>query len=134
MNAVDTSVVVAAFASWHPAHAIARRTLDLAPRLPGHAGLETFSVLTRLPSPNRARPEDVARFLQAEFHEPWLSLDGGALASFVGRLPSLGISGGAIYDAVIAETVKGAGATLFTRDRRALAIYQRLGVKVEVVD
>lgn len=51
----------------------------------------------------------------------------------IDRLVSLGITGGATYDAVIGATVKHAGATLLTRDRRALTIYERLGVEVEFV-
>lgn len=133
MKAVDTSVVVAAFATWHPAHVLARRTLDDAPRLPGQAGLEAYSVLTRLPPPHRAPARDVRAFLEAEFSERWLSLPGAELAALVPRLVDLGIAGGATYDALIAVTAKHAGATLITRNRRALAIYERLGVEVEFV-
>jgi hypothetical protein len=45
---VDTSVVVAGFASWHESHHRARRTLDGGVSLIGHCALETYSVLTRL--------------------------------------------------------------------------------------
>ena len=131
MKAVDTSVVVAAFATWHPAHLVARRALDVAPRLPGHAGLEAYSVLTRLPPPHRARPNDVAAFLKAEFQGPWLEMGGDQLASIIELLVDLGITGGATYDAVIGETAKLAGATLLTRDRRAMTTYERLGVEME---
>ncbi len=127
---VDTSVVIAAFAAWHPAHLAARRLLDQAPRLPGHAGLETYSVLTRLPPPHRAPAGEVRTFLEREFPEPWLVLPGEALAGLIGRLVAAGISGGATYDALIGVTAKHAGATLITRDRRALATYERLGVDV----
>ncbi|MGH9889345.1 MAG: type II toxin-antitoxin system VapC family toxin [bacterium] len=131
MNAVDTSVVVAAFATWHPAHLVARRKLDSGPRLPGHAGLEAYSVLTRLPQPHRAGASEVRAFLRAEFGEPWLVLDGTELPALVERLVALGIAGGPTYDALIGATAKHAGATLITRDRRALVTYQRLGVDVE---
>lgn len=49
MIAVDTSVVVAAFASWHEGHASAVSALARRPRLPTHVTVEAFSVLTRLP-------------------------------------------------------------------------------------
>jgi predicted nucleic acid-binding protein len=133
LKAVDTSVVIAAYATWHEAHLAARQTLDLAPRLPGHAGLEAYSVLTRLPPPHRAPATDVRAFLQAEFREPWLSLPGAELAALIPRLAAAGITGGATYDALIGVTAKQAGATLITRDRRALAIYERLGVDVQFV-
>jgi predicted nucleic acid-binding protein len=93
--------------------------------------LEAYSVLTRLPPPHRASPNAVDAFLRAEFREPWLEMGGQALASIIHRLVDLGISGGATYDAVIGATVKQAGGTLISRDRRALTIYERLGVEIE---
>ena len=47
MKAADTSVVIAAFASWHEKHEAARRALDEGLRLIEHCSLETYSVLTR---------------------------------------------------------------------------------------
>lgn len=49
MKAVDSSVVIAAFASWHESHESARRALAARPRAIAHAAVETYSVLTRLP-------------------------------------------------------------------------------------
>jgi predicted nucleic acid-binding protein len=46
---------------------------------------------------------------------------------------ALGISGGSIHDALIAATVLRAGARLLTRDRRAVATYERLRVDYEVL-
>lgn len=54
MIAVDTSIVVAAFASWHEAHEAARGALSEEPRLPAQVAVESYSVLTRLPPPHRA--------------------------------------------------------------------------------
>ncbi len=39
MSAVDTSVIVAAFASWHEAHDVARRALGHRPALLGHCAV-----------------------------------------------------------------------------------------------
>jgi predicted nucleic acid-binding protein len=44
-----------------------------------------------------------------------------------------GVTGGAVYDALIAATVKHAGAKLLTRDRRALRTYQVIGVDHELL-
>lgn len=49
MKAVDSSVVIAAFATWHEHHAIARKAMASRPRLIAHAAIESYSVLTRLP-------------------------------------------------------------------------------------
>jgi predicted nucleic acid-binding protein len=92
--------------------------------------MEVYSVLTRLPAPHRAPADQVRTFLDAEFREPWLVLPGPEQASLLGRLVELGITGGATYDALIGTTALSAGATLITRDRRARAIYDRLGVTV----
>ena len=43
LKAADTSLVVAAFASWHETHEPARRALDGGLRLIEHCALETYS-------------------------------------------------------------------------------------------
>ena len=43
------------------------------------------------------------------------------------------MAGGAIYDAVIALTVKRAAATLLTRDRRAVRVYESVGVQFDLI-
>jgi len=132
--ALDTSVVVAAFASWHEAHAQAVAQLVRQPRLPAHVALETYSVLTRLPPPHRAPAEIVDAFLSATFPHPTLSLPGGAQRALVKLAARVGLTGGAIYDLLIGATAKQARATLLTRDRRALAAYEAVGVSFELLD
>jgi len=43
------------------------------------------------------------------------------------------ISGGSIHDALIAATVRYAKARLLTRDRRAVVVYEKLGVDFELL-
>jgi predicted nucleic acid-binding protein len=86
-----------------------------------------------LPAPHRAPAGHVRAFLQAAFPGPWLALSGQELASLLGRMVELGITGGATYDGLIGTTAKSAGATLFTCDRRARSIYERLGVEVRYI-
>lgn len=90
-------------------------------------------MLTRLPPPNRARPDEVGAFLARAFPGPWQTLPADELARLVPRMAELGIAGGSTYDALIGATAKHAGATLLTRDRRAISIYERLGVTVRFV-
>jgi AbrB family looped-hinge helix DNA binding protein len=71
--AVDTSVVVAGFASWHEAHRSAA-ALARQPRVPAHVLVEAYSVLTRLPPPHRAPARLVATFLAERFREAPLAL------------------------------------------------------------
>ena len=129
MRAVDTSVVVAAFASWHEHHEQAREVLDDGARLIEHCALETYSVLTRLPPPHRSASEIVRDFLRQRFREPYLRLDSRAYRDFLFELPERGVTGGAVYDAVVAATAGLHSAELVSCDRRAMSTYERLGVK-----
>lgn len=133
MIILDTSVVVAAFASWHEHHAPALTVLDRAPRLPAQAALETYSVLTRLPPPHRADPRVVTEFLAANFTEPLLALTADETADLLPELARAGIVGGATYDALIGAVARANGATLVTIDGRARQTYERLDVEVELI-
>jgi predicted nucleic acid-binding protein len=133
LKAADTSVVVAAFASWHESHAAARRALDGGLRLVEHCALETYSVLTRLPAPHRSSGAVVREFLQMRFPQPFLRRPATAYRKFVLGLADSGISGGAVYDALVAATAAGCGAELFTCDRRALPIYERYAVRTRIL-
>ena len=133
MKAADTSLVVAAFASWHERHDGARRVLDTGLRLIEHCALETYSVLTRLPAPHRSSGIVVREFLATRFPQPLLHLSARAYKDFIFGFPDLGVSGGAAYDALVAATAAGCGAELVTCDRRALPIYERYGVRALMV-
>jgi predicted nucleic acid-binding protein len=133
LKAADTSLVVAAFASWHENHEGARRALDSGLRLIEHCALETYSVLTRLPPPHRTAGAVVRDFLEARFSEPFLRLDARAYKRFVAGLTDHGVTGGAAYDALVAATAAGCDAELVTCDRRALPIYERYGVRAQLL-
>ena len=128
---VDTSVAVALTVADHEQHdatfaALQGRRLGLA----GHAAFETFSVLTRLPAPARRTPATVARLLATSFpHSRFLGADSSR--SLLGRLATLGIAGGSVYDALVGAAAAEHGLTLATRDRRALETYRALDVEVE---
>jgi predicted nucleic acid-binding protein len=129
MKAADTSLVVAAFASWHEHHALARPVLDAGVRLIEHCALETYSVLTRLPPPHRCSGNVVRDFIRARFAAPFLRLDVATYREFVLQLPDREVSGGATYDALVAATAAGCGAELVSCDRRAAAVYESYGVR-----
>jgi predicted nucleic acid-binding protein len=129
--AIDSSVAVAAFASWHEAHDSARRVLSGDYALVAHAGIETYSVLTRLPAPHRVAPAVAAEFLRRQFARPWLTLDAGPQAELPARLAAVGVAGGAVYDALVGLTAAAAGATLASCDERAFRVYELCGVRVQ---
>ena len=98
-----------------------------APLAVGHALLETYSVLTRLPPPHRADPKVVGSFLAAAFPASPLVLSAADLQRFLVRLPGLLITGGAVYDALIGASAEAARATLLSLDSRAMRTYERIG-------
>ena len=100
--------------------------------LSGHAAVETYSVLTRLPGDLRLSPTDAARLLGVRFGPPLLL--GPDIAGRIAEvLSELGIAGGAAYDGVVALAAMEHGAELATRDQRARPTYERVGVSVIVV-
>lgn len=129
MRAADTSVVVAAFASWHERHEQARTALDKGVRLIEHCAVEAYSLLTRLPPPHRCAGAVVRDFVRARFPDPYLRLSGAAYREFVPNLPEHRISGGAAYDALVAATAAQHEAGLATCDRRAAAVYESCSVR-----
>jgi len=131
--AADTSVVVAAFASWHESHKAASRALRPGTRLIAQCAVETYSVLTRLPPPHRAPADVVLQFLAERFPEDYLRLESAPLKALLRTLPGLGITGGATYDAVIGATAAHVGATLLSFDRRAAGTYQLSGCDLKLL-
>lgn len=131
MKAVDSSVVIAAFASWHEHHATARKALASRPRLIAHAAVESYSVLTRLPPPHRAQPSIVHTFITERFADPLLTLSETGHQEFLAMVASAQILGGPAYDALIAFTAAEHEATLMSLDHRAAATYEAVGASVE---
>lgn len=130
---LDTSTAIALVVEDHEAHdatleAVRGRRLGLA----GHAWFETFSVLTRLPAGLRRSPADVARLLAHNF--PASGYLGEAESIGLGReLAGLGISGGAVYDALVGAAARQHQRPLLTGDARARPVYEALGVEVEPI-
>ena len=110
----DSSCLIAAVCAWHEFHEAASDALESRLSagerlvLAAHALAETYAVLTRLPSPHRLAPGDAGRLIQENFvrGNRLVSLPGSAYASVVRRLAQEGVSGGRIYDAVIAESAR----------------------------
>jgi predicted nucleic acid-binding protein len=129
---IDTSVAVPLVAAGHESHQATRKAVGgRRCGLSGHAAFETFSVLTRLPPPNRRTPDAVARLLAHNFRgSRFLSAQG--TAQLHGRLAELGIAGGAVYDALVAAAAAEHGIKLATRDRRAAETYRALEIDFEL--
>ncbi len=133
MIAVDTSVVVAAFASWHEGHEAVASVMAMGARLPAHCALESYSVLTRLPPPHRVGGALARDFIRRRFAEPWLVLDPADHATLLDRLVEEAVTGGAAYDGLVGLTAARHAARLYSRDRRAARVYQALDVDFELI-
>ncbi len=131
MRAVDSSVVIAAFATWHEHHALARKAMSSRPRLVAHAAVESYSVLTRLPPPHRAHPSIVHAFITERFTEPFLTLSEAGYQELLATVAARQILGGPACDALIAFTAAEHQATLLSLDQRATATYEAVGATVE---
>ena len=134
MLALDTSVAIPLLVQTHRHHAAVVNWWDAREaHLSGHALAETYSVLTRLPGDLRVASDDAARLLRERFAAP-LVLGRRTSARLPEILSEQRVSGGAVYDALVALAALEHDAQLATRDARAKATYETLGVSVLVVD
>ncbi len=127
----DTSVIVVAISSWHPSHLQAAKRMRGIASAISHTLAEAYSSLTRMPANQRTSEPDVITYFFDQFtHEisipPYLnSLE---------ELAQCGISGGAIYDGLIALAARNAGVKLLTLDQRAVDTYEAVGVLYELLN
>jgi len=130
---LDTSTAIAMLVEDHEAHAatlaaVGRRRLGLS----GHAWFETYSVLTRLPAGLRRSPADALRLLAHDF--PASVFLGEAEQAWLGpELAGIGVSGGAVYDALVGASARQHRRGLVTGDTRARPTYEALGLEIEIV-
>jgi hypothetical protein len=116
----------------HAAHqAVTRWWKHREVALCGHASVETYAVLTRLPGSSRLAPADAARLIRERFAPPLL-LSAEMSGRIADVLSELGIAGGAVYDALVALAAVEHDADLATRDLRAKATYDAIGARVIV--
>lgn len=130
---VDTSVAVALLVEDHEHRLAALATVGARSiGLSGHALFETYSVLTRLPVPNRRSPEVVARLIRDNFPVN-RHLSPEATDALLNKLVPANISGSSVYDALVAAAALESGLPLLTCDRRALLVYRALEVPCELI-
>jgi len=131
--AVDTSVAIPLLVRSHRQHeAVVQWWAGQQLALSGHALVETYSVLTRLPGDARLAASDAARLLAARFPSP-LVLSSARARRLPDTLSRLGIVGGGVYDAMVALAAKEHDVPLATRDGRARGTYEAVGLQIIVV-
>lgn len=128
MSAADSSVTIAALLHDHPAHDAAADALAACKTTIAHVAIETFSVLTRLPAPNRAEPSIAVTALRERLASTYVTLDADSYQQAPSRLAAAGVADGSTYDGLIALTALEHELELVSRDRRAARAYRALGV------
>ena len=137
---IDTNGMVAAVSEWHQDHERAakeiHRRLDSGEDmvLAAHSLVEAYSVLTRLPPPRRLPAVSAVEVLEASFGAASVvTLEPGEYRALLRGAPGAGISGGRIYDAIIAECAfKADAAALVTFNARHFLAFARRGIQVVV--
>jgi hypothetical protein len=130
---LDSSTAIALLSPDHPSHVDVKslckgQSLGLA----GHAMVETYSVLTRMPGAARRTRAAAQRFIHAEFSAS-VPLPAQVALDAVATFAREGIAGGAVYDGLVGLAAKAAGITLLSCDRRAAPTYAALGVDVRLI-
>lgn len=129
----DTSVVVAGLSTWHNDHGIALPILADHPIGIQHVITESYAVMTRLPKGRGIAPNIALRSLRSAFGTDRLTLNPIELDDLLDRLASSGVSGGATYDAVVAETARIGNTELVSLDARAVQTYEAVGVRYRLL-
>jgi predicted nucleic acid-binding protein len=139
---LDTSCMIAALCAWHEHHERASRELERRLRrrermlVPAPALVETYAVLTRLPSPHRLSPADALFLLENNFADTKhiVALSPETYLALLRNAPANAVSGGRGYDAVIAYCALQARAdALLTFNETDFAwAGERLGLEIVV--
>jgi predicted nucleic acid-binding protein len=107
----DTNILVAALSEAHDMYHLCKPWLDqveIDRTIEGffatHSLAETYSILTRMPPPYRVSPANVDRLLSENLTQfTRISLTEEDYATVIKKVVRLNISGGGIYDALIAQ-------------------------------
>ncbi|MCC6586018.1 MAG: PIN domain-containing protein [Bryobacterales bacterium] len=114
---LDTSVLVPVALAEHPHHSASTKLLaacrPTAACCAAHSFVETYSTLTRLPSPYRHSPEEASKFVQMiGAHLTPVALEVGEYSQAITDAARLRISGGLVYDYLIWRCAEKARATV----------------------
>ena len=131
--------MVAAVCAWHEHHEAAADEIDRRLRareslvVAGPALIESYAVLTRLPTPHRVDPGDARQVLQVSFVRQGrlVALEAARYASLLDQAPERGVTGGAFYDAVIAAcAIKARVRTILTFNLAHFRRYADEGLEI----
>jgi predicted nucleic acid-binding protein len=118
--ALDSSCLIALLCDWHHHHLRTMRSYqrcldqDVQIIIPAQAILECYSVLTRVPAPYRLSTDTATQLIEENFHRSAtiVGMKAVSIWNLLKTLARLGVGGGRVYDAFIAECAAEAGATV----------------------
>ena len=113
----DTSIIIAALVESHPKHEIAFPWLKQAKTnafelvIAGHTLAELYAVLSTLPIKPRISPAVAWRLINENIEavSKIISLTSAEYSAILKRLSASGLTGGIVYDAIIAKVAQKAG-------------------------
>lgn len=113
----DTSVLVAASVEEHQHHQRSFDRLEQADKkracCAAHSLADLYSILTRLPGKHRLSGEQALLFLDSVCERlETIALDSHEYVSAIQEASANGVIGGTVYDALLAECARKAGATV----------------------
>ena len=132
---------MAAVCAWHAHHEaavgeIGRRLRNDEPMLVAAPALiESYAVLTRLPPPHRLAARDAHRLVETNFVEGGkiVTLEARTYRTLLRWLAEAGVTGGRVYDAVIAEcALRERGTALLTFNAADFMPFVARGLEVVV--
>lgn len=136
--AVDSSIIVASLLTWHEHHNASAESFEEAMNngpvlIPAPALVESYAVMTRLPSPHRLSPKDAHLLLQQNFmkNAQTESLTGDECWAMLTFLASHGIAGGRTYDAkILTAAIKGRAKILLTLNTKDFISFSRGEIEI----
>jgi predicted nucleic acid-binding protein len=130
---LDTSVLVATFYGEHERHDASFKVFLQQTKETGctaaHCLAETYSVVTGMPSKDRASPDEALLFLNdVRVRLTLIALEEGEYFKVLEAAAAEGISGGATYDAIIGQcALKADAKTIYTWNTKH---FTRLGTQI----
>jgi predicted nucleic acid-binding protein len=137
----DSNCMVAALSAWHDNNVRAIAAIEGRLRrgdsmvLAAHSLAETYSVLTRMPPPRRAPPQQALAAIETSFvaNRAIVTLDADAYLALLRQAPDDSIMGGRIYDAVFAACARAANVdTILTFNERHFRQFAGAGLTIVV--
>jgi predicted nucleic acid-binding protein len=137
----DTNCMVALIREIHPHHQAALDELSARVQrgetmvIAAHCLAEAYSVLTRIPAPLQVSGPDAMAALEDSFIRQGeiVSLDAVEYLAFLRTAPEAGLTGGRIYDALIAACArKGSVDFLITFNERHFTLFQGNGLHIVI--